>query len=150
MRRRKWYRIYGGIVLVALVVGLAAVGASGCGDSAKASAGPVKLSEADNGKSLAVKVGEVIEITLPGNPTTGYSWVSALTDKDKALLEEMGEPAYTASSTTEGNLVGSGGTYTFTFKAKAAGTAVIKLVYERPWETVEPLETYQLTVNVTK
>lgn len=149
MRRHKWYRIYGGIVLVALVVGLAAVGASGCGDSAKASVGPVKLTEVDNGKSLEVKVGEIIEITLPGNPTTGYCWSSALRDKDKALLEEMGEPAYTASS-TEGNLVGGGGTYTFTFKAEASGSAVIKLVYERPWETVEPLETYQLSVNVTK
>ncbi|MCX8033300.1 MAG: protease inhibitor I42 family protein [Thermoleophilia bacterium] len=149
MKKPRWYQVYSAIALVALVLALAAAAGSGCGGQVNATTGPVKLTEADNGKTITIKVGQTIEVTLPGNPTTGYGWGAALADKDKALLEQVGEPVYTQDK-TDGELVGAGGTYTFTFRAKAAGAATLKLTYARPWETVEPLATYQVTVTIPK
>lgn len=30
------------------------------------------LTEADNGRSMELQVGDELEVTLPGNPTTGF------------------------------------------------------------------------------
>ena len=34
----------------------------------------VELTEEDNGSIVTVIVGDIIQIQLEGNPTTGYSW----------------------------------------------------------------------------
>jgi len=51
MDREKWYRRGGGVLVFAMLVALVAVVATGCGDPADAVGGPLKLGEADNGKS---------------------------------------------------------------------------------------------------
>ncbi len=56
----------------------------------------------------------------------------ALDEGDVTLLEQVGEPVYTPDQ-TESDVVGSGGVYTFTFKAVAEGEAAVKLVYSRAW-----------------
>jgi len=110
---------------------------------AACSAATVKLGEQDNGQSVDVASGDKITITLEGNPTTGYSWeVSAI---DPAMVELVGEPDYKSDS----KALGSGGVYTFTFKAAGAGTTNIKLVYHRSWEEdVEPAKVFEVTLNV--
>jgi inhibitor of cysteine peptidase len=133
-------------VLALVIVGAALVSA-GCGSQANANGGPMQLGEADNGKSVTLKAGDSIQIKVDGNPTTGFEWTAALEAKDAALLAQQGDPAY-ADSSTNPSIVGSGGTYTFTFKALAAGTATIKLVYQRGWEKVEPAKTFTVTVTV--
>ena len=106
--------------------------------------GPVaKLDQADNGTSLDLKTGETFTVSLEGNPTTGYSWEVA--GIEPAVVALVGEPDYKSDS----NLIGSGGMFKFTFKAAAPGTSSVKLVYHRPWEEdVEPLEVFEVTVNV--
>jgi inhibitor of cysteine peptidase len=147
MNKRGWYS--GGIVatVLMLIVALAAMASPGCGSSANASGDSLKLSEADNGKTYTVKIGDTIEAIIPGNPTTGYAWTSALSEKDATLIQSLGEPAY-ASEASESTIVGAGGVYTFTFKAAAAGEAVLKLVYSRSWESVEPLQTFAVTLTI--
>lgn len=147
MSRQKWYR--GGAVAIVffLLVALVAVAAAGCGDSANAGNGPLKLGEQDTGKSFTVKAGDTIEVVLPGNPTTGFGWTAALTDEDAALLEQVGEPEYVADEVAE-NVVGSGGQFTLTFKAKADGEATLKLVYSRSWEDVEPEQTFEVQITI--
>lgn len=147
MNKRGWYSVSIGMVVVAAITALVALSAAGCGDPANAGAGPLKIGEADQGKTFTVKVGQTIEIALAGNPTTGYAWAAALDEKDAALLEQVGEPAYVQDA-TEGEVVGAGGTYTFTFKAVSEGEATITLVYARAWESVAPLNTYQVTIVV--
>jgi len=98
----------------------------------------------DDGAAVAVRTGDVITVVVKGNPTTGYAWTAALGEADAAILEQMGEPAYVPDS----DLIGSGGTYTFRFRAVAAGEAVLKLAYARPWESVPPLETFSVDVSV--
>jgi len=134
-------------VLLAAVVG---AGAAGCGSDAQASQGPLDLTQTDNGKTFTVKVGDTITVTIPGNVTTGYQWTAALSDKDAALLKAVGEPAYVEESADE-QLVGAGGTYTFTFTAAAEGKAELKLIYWRSFEPdVDPIDTFVATVTIEK
>ncbi len=134
------------VILVLVMAGTALVSA-GCGSQANAANGPVKLTEADNGKAITVKVGDEIQVILAGNPTTGYSWTASLTDADKAILQQQGDPLY-AQQSTDPSIVGSGGTFTFTFKATAAGQVNLKLGYARPWESTQPIQTLSVTVTV--
>jgi inhibitor of cysteine peptidase len=105
---------------------------------------PFVLDANDSGTTIKVEVGDTIEVVLKGNPTTGYGWTVDLSEDDALILEQVGEPAYVADS----DLIGVGGTYTFTFKALTAGEASLELVYARSWESVPPLETFSVTVQV--
>lgn len=136
-----------GALVLLIILTLAAATAAGCGGSASAAGGPLKLTEADNGKSFTVKAGDTITVTVPGNPTTGYSWAAQLDEESAARLELNGEPEYTQEATGE-DVVGAGGSFTFTFKAAQAGDATLKLVYARPWESVAPIDTFEVTVSV--
>jgi inhibitor of cysteine peptidase len=134
--------------LALLVVVALAILSAGCGSAASANGGSLTLGPADDGKSYTVKKGETIQIVIPGNPTTGYQWTSALSDKDRALLQEIGEPQY-APDSTDTNVAGSGGVYTLTFKAVEKGQATVKLAYARPWESgVAPIQTFTATVTI--
>ena len=133
------------MILLFLFLALVGAGAAGCGDSGSTGAGLLKLGEADNGGHITVSVNDTIKVSVAGNPTTGYEW-TALND-DGALLKLVGEPAYVADE-TDTDIVGSGGTYTFTFKAVTAGESSIELWYARGWESVQPLKTFKVTVTV--
>jgi len=101
------------------------------------------LTGQESGRSVDVPVGEVVTITLAGNPTTGYAW--ELVDVDRAVLAPDPEPAYVADS----QLPGAGGKYTFRLGASAVGTSAVTLVYRRPWEEgVPPLQRFELQVTV--
>ncbi len=105
--------------------------------------GPVKLTETDAGSTVEMNVGDMLQVTLEGNPTTGYDWEMA--SGDAAVLEQLGASTYKADS----DLMGAGGQVTLRFKAVAAGQTTLQLVYHRPWETDEPpAETFEVTVIV--
>jgi inhibitor of cysteine peptidase len=141
--RRQWIAA---LVLVLIVAGTA-IAAAGCGGQASAANGPMKLTEADNGKTVTLKVGDEMQVLLAGNPTTGYSWTTSLSAADKTVVQQQGEPAY-AQQSTDRSVVGSGGTFTFTFKATATGQVAVKFGYARPFESVPPIQTFAVTVIV--
>jgi inhibitor of cysteine peptidase len=104
----------------------------------------VTLTAADKDSQVDIAKGGTIVITLEGNPSTGFSWEAR--DLNSAMFEQVGEPVFTSSNP---DLIGSGGTVTLTFKALQAGTAALNLVYHRSWETgVDPLDTYSVSVRV--
>lgn len=105
---------------------------------------PVVLDSGDDGTTVTVKVGDVIQVVLRGNPTTGYSWKVVLGEDTAEILQQVGEPGYVPDS----SLIGAGGTYTFAFRALSAGEVLLKLEYARPWETVPPLETFSVTIRI--
>lgn len=88
----------------------------------------VELGEADNGTTVEVKTGQVIEISLPGNITTGYNWVADA--EPLSILTQEGEPEFEADS----DLIGAGGMITLKFKAKSAGQETLRLEYRQPWD----------------
>jgi inhibitor of cysteine peptidase len=145
MKRFGRRRAIAGVVLILLLAGTAMTTA-GCGSQADANGGPVRLTEADNGRAVTVKAGEDIQVVLKGNPTTGYSWTSTMSDQ--AVLQQQGDPVY-AQGNTNPSIVGAGGTFTFTFKAAAAGQVTLKFDYARPFDTgVAPIQTCSLTITV--
>lgn len=90
--------------------------------------------------------GEEFEIRLEGNVTTGYSW--QVVEIDEKAVHRVSED-YVESKQGDQQVVGSGGTFVFRFKALAQGQTKVKIVYQRPWEKdVEPLRSYTLELTV--
>jgi inhibitor of cysteine peptidase len=78
------------------------------------------LTEADNERTVDLRVGESVRLTLPENATTGYRW--AIDRYDEQLFEVVAtEPHYPKDS------IGAGGDVSFTFRAKKSGSGEIAL-----------------------
>ena len=107
--------------------------------AACSSAGTLTLD--DDGGHIELKNGDEIELVLPGNPSTGYEWVVI---EAPSILEEVGE----AEFLPESDLIGAGGEFRFRFVAIEPGTAQLRLVYERPFEEVEPVDAFEIEVTV--
>ncbi|MBU6335841.1 MAG: protease inhibitor I42 family protein [Chloroflexi bacterium] len=106
-------------------------------------AGPREHAVTKSGPSaVTMAIGEVLALTINGNPTTGYLWEQSA--GDDLVLASAGEPEYTADS----QLIGAGGTYVYRWTARAAGTTTLELVYHRPWETEPPADVYRIAVTV--
>lgn len=146
MRTRRWLAPVGAAGVLVIILAVVAATAVGCGDKADAS-DALMLGKDDNGKTFTLKAGDTVKVVLAGNPTTGYTWAAALDEASAALLRLEGEPEY-VQETTDESVVGAGGTFTFTFTALKAGKATLKLIYARPWESVQPLETFEATLTV--
>ena len=85
------------------------------------------LTEADNDRTIELRVGDTIRVSLPENATTGYRW--GIDRLDEEIVEAVGsEPHY------PGGAVGAGGEVTFTFKGKKPGAGDITLKYWRHFE----------------
>jgi inhibitor of cysteine peptidase len=103
----------------------------------------ITLTQADKGKSITVHVGDEIIINLAENPTTGYGW--AIDKMDDTVLVSQ-NPTF---SSTPGGAIGSGGTRTFTFIAKQAGTVHLQLKLWRAWQGDSSIiERYDITFQV--
>lgn len=102
-----------------------------------------RLTEADSGRAVDLKVGDRLEIALPGNPTTGFQW--EVGSVDRAVLRPIGEPQFERSS----DALGAGGTVTLRFEAVAPGAASLQLVYRRPFEKdTPPARAFNLSATV--
>jgi predicted secreted protein len=104
------------------------------------------LTESSNGKSLSLKVDEMVQIKLESNITTGFKW--NLSNETDANIISLVSSDY-KQTPADKNLVGSGGFETFTFKAKSKGNTTIILTYNQPWEKgVAPLKTFKINIVV--
>ncbi len=86
---------------------------------------------------------ENLEIVLEGNPTTGYEWTYQIEDESILVIDSTNYE----EDNTEEEIVGSGGKYTYNFKAVGEGETKITFNYERSFEDVEPI--YKLTYTVS-
>jgi len=105
----------------------------------------IEVDDAYNGKTLTLPVGETFMLSLQGNPSSGYEW-SMDNGNDEVLLTTLDKGFKTQQSS---DLLGQIGKFYWKFKALQPGSTHIKLVYARPWESVQPLKTYQLQVEIT-
>jgi inhibitor of cysteine peptidase len=100
------------------------------------------ITESHNGQSISMPVGEIVEIHLSDNPTTGYRWSPA--DLGDAVLSLQDSGFHQTNSA-----VGSGGNASWTFRAKAAGHAQLKFKRWRPWEGDSSIvDRFSLSVEV--
>lgn len=129
-------------LLVALSFSFSVVG---CGSSSDTSPQPqtVVLSQSDSGTTASLHQNQFMTVSLQGSGSTGYTW--DVMPGAESILAQQGNPEFVPDS----NAIGSGGTYKFTFKATALGTAPLNLIYHRPFEAgVAPLQTFGITVAV--
>jgi len=99
----------------------------------------------DNGGYVYAKTGDVVKLVLESNPTTGYIW-SYITKPDPDVLLETNYE-YIPDNTDE-KIVGSGGKEVWTYKTVNNGTALIEMVYSRPWESKVPAKSFTVKVVV--
>jgi len=110
---------------------------------AGASGDQLVITEADAGTRVEVQQGQIFQVSLAGNQTTGYNWM--VTSIDPAIIQVEGDPVYEPDS----NLIGSPGKISYTFKALTPGEVNLHLDYQRPWaETVPAEKTFDVTIVV--
>lgn len=103
----------------------------------------ISIGTNDSGKTVTLHQGDTLIVTLDGNPTTGYSWL--MQTMEPAILEQVGEPAFTPDS----NQIGAPGKISLTFQAVETGEAKLVLNYMRSFEAdIAPSHTFEVTVVV--
>ncbi len=126
------------MVIIATVAAGTLAMAAGC-----TAAMDVTLTADDDGGTVTVRNGGTVTVELEGNPTTGYSWLES---EVPAVLESQGEPTFEPSS----DALGSGGVMILAYDAVAVGEGTLELEYARAFESVEPEDTFSVTVKVVE
>jgi inhibitor of cysteine peptidase len=104
-----------------------------------------RLTDKEASREIIVQKGDRLLVELPANPTTGYSWNLQL-QGDNILSQ--GKSQYKPSDKS-GNLVGSGGTEIWKFRAQHPGSTRLDFSYARPWEKgVLPVRILHFPVTV--
>lgn len=102
----------------------------------------IYTSKAQDGQTIAARVGDLIALELPSNPTTGYKWVFAYIDERLIVVESADFRAANAA-------VGSGGVEIWMLRARLPGTTRIELKRLRPWEGDRSIvERFNVTLSV--
>ena len=124
--------------------------------SAVVLAGPVgcaaqrtSVDESDSGGSVTLNQKATLQVSLVGNPSTGYSWT--VVDDAGGILKQIGEPVVqdvNPNANPSGPAVGQSQRQGFQFDAAKTGTGALKMEYKRAWETTVPPEK-TFTVDVT-
>jgi inhibitor of cysteine peptidase len=103
----------------------------------------ISKTESAHQHKVKMKTGDTLEITLEGNPTTGYIWEKV--EGDNTILSPQGDYKYTPAKP----LVGSGGKFVFTFQGAATGKTRLCLIYHRSFEkNVAPAKAFEIMVIV--
>ncbi|NTU71817.1 MAG: protease inhibitor I42 family protein [Coriobacteriia bacterium] len=136
------------LVLTAVVLTALLAGCGGPKDRTEAPSGtaPARASQQDAGATVQLAKKQMLLVTLPANPSTGYMWeITAM----PSIVETVGEPLFNdAAGKSGGNAVGSAGEMTFTFRTLKGGKGTLELAYRRPWETGVPADaTYSLQLE---
>jgi inhibitor of cysteine peptidase len=102
------------------------------------------LDEHSNGQTVQTALGQEVEIRLEENPTAGFRWRVVQTGEPVCtLLTHCFDPGREAP--------GQAGVHSWKLKLIAEGTAAIKLVYGRSWESnTAGARTFALSLNVKK
>jgi inhibitor of cysteine peptidase len=102
------------------------------------------IDQSYDGRSIDLAVGQAIELRLPENPTTGFSWT----------VRADGEPACDLAegpAAPPGTLPGQGREHVWTIRGVDAGTCRIALIYQRSWEaTIPPAQEFHIGIRVTQ
>lgn len=90
--------------------------------------GVLSLKREDNNRTAELRVGERFKVSLPENPSTGYTW--AIDETDRRLLALDG----TAYDEPADGFIGARGRRIFTFITQQPGEVTLRLKYWRFWD----------------
>ena len=130
-----------GLGLVQLIVlVLLSAWCAGCSRSSMT----ITAEKSYDGRTINLRVGDGVKVTLEENPTTGYKWDFLSRPEPVCVIVT---DAYVAN--TSAGLMGAGGVHNWEFRAVDKGTASVRLGYRRPWEKdAAPAQTFTLTLVV--
>ena len=101
------------------------------------------VTDADKGSTVHLKMGDILEVRLESNPTTGYEW--SVDPKSTPLLKQTDQ---SQSPSTEPG-VGRPIVQIFKFEPTGRGTGDLLLRYVRSWEKPSPNDQqYDLHVSI--
>ena len=103
----------------------------------------IKLTQADNGKTVDLPSGSELLVSLPENPSTGYTWTVDVDGKPTTgLLNSSYVPDTPLTP-------GSGGQHVFRFGIRQMGIAQLQLKRWHEWEgNASVVERFNITVRV--
>jgi Predicted secreted protein len=113
-----------------------------CGTQASIAATRV-ITDSDKGSSVQLKFGDILEVRLRSNPTTGYSWY--VHPRSTPLLRLMGQ------SQTQMRQPGVGRPIlqVFRFQTVANGDGILLFRYVRTWERqTDNEEQYEARISI--
>ncbi len=107
------------------------------------------ITEDDAGTTVRLAPGEVVEVSLASNATTGYAWHLEDDELDTDVVQ-VASSDYVPDPTPAGEpLAGSGGVEVWRFRAQAAGSATIAMTYSFGEEPdVQVAEEFTFTIVV--
>lgn len=123
------------VALLALIL----FGAASCSRGQET---PISEEQVLIGEQLEVQIGQTLAISQRGQPVQGFLW--EIETPPSEILEQVGELVVELDSDD----INAEGTFTYTFRAVAAGTTYIKLIYHQPFEDEPPSSIYEATVIV--
>ena len=100
------------------------------------------VTDADKGGTVTIKMGDVLEVRLSSNPTTGYEW--SLQKQSTTLLKPTGK----SQTQPPPGVLGAPIVQIFDFAPTGKGTGVLLLHYVRSWQSSDPNE-QQWSLHVT-
>jgi inhibitor of cysteine peptidase len=122
------------------IVALAAVTFCGATKSKTGTDIVIQIGNADNGGKRELRVGDLFEVTLPENPTTGYRW--QLHSPVGPVLEVEDDSFAGPSS----GMIGAGGLRSWRFRVLKEGLAHLVIDNRRSWEP-SPIGTFEVTIE---
>ena len=117
---------YGFVLLIAAALGLT----FGRADVARAQPRVVAIAEGQNGTTTTIGKDQILEIRLPAQAGTGYTW--ALAANPMATLK------LARSDTTSADRPGAPQTQIFMLQPTNTGAGDLVINYSRPWEKDKP------------
>ncbi|HEY5849877.1 MAG TPA: protease inhibitor I42 family protein [Lysobacter sp.] len=95
-------------------------------------AGLVDIGAGDVAMPVMLEQGQQLRVNLRGSPASGRRW--ELADADAGLLRMEQDPGPGPMDAGGAN-TGSGGTHTWLFRAVGKGSAHLRFIYRRDWES---------------
>ena len=95
---------------------------------------------------VSLRVGQVLEIALMANASTGYQW--EFTSDGAPVLARTTGPATPPPMDTQPPMPGAPSLARWWFRAEKPGEVTVRMVYRRSWETVPPVEVVEYEVIV--
>ncbi len=89
--------------------------------------------------------GQLLIVTLPSNPTTGYRWL--VQNPAPAALRSLGPEVYTNAE--DAGIVGVAGQSVWRYRAQGPATGQLLMVLQQPWAPeVKPVQTFACDIEV--
>ncbi len=105
------------------------------------------IGESYNGNEYTIQAYGTFTLGLESNPTTGFQWMLSRDFDHNIIL--LSDSYYSSPLQSDPPVVGQGGTDYWVFKALRPGSTELKLTCARPWESVQPVQTFAVKITVT-